>query len=83
AKEKLEVAARWSSHNREEKKRAKEDDQESKDEVKETIDWAAIGTMIKDGADDPISCAKVCKEVEDCLQWRHTVKGDGECHLSK
>ncbi|KAG9199916.1 hypothetical protein G6514_007816 [Epicoccum nigrum] len=53
------------------------------DNKKETIDWNAIGPMVKDGADSPQACMKVCAEVEDCLQWRYTTKGDGECHLSK
>lgn len=68
------------THNnrRDDKKDAKKGD-----DKKETVDWAAIGTMVKDGADNPQSCMKVCAEVEDCLQWRYTTKGDGECHLSK
>jgi hypothetical protein len=52
-------------------------------DAKETIDWAQIGKMVKDGADSPKACAGVCQEVDDCLQWRYTNKGDGECHLSK
>ncbi|KAF2993015.1 hypothetical protein E8E13_000830 [Curvularia kusanoi] len=59
----------------------KKDDQ--KDGKKEKTDWKTIGTMVKDGADNAQSCKKVCTEVEDCLQWRYTTKGDGECHLSK
>ena len=82
AKEKLEKAADPPPHRRDEKKDNKKDDKK-KGEAKETIDWSVIGTMVKDGADDPESCKKVCTEVEDCLQWRHTTHGDGECHLSK
>ncbi|KAJ4371817.1 hypothetical protein N0V86_008371 [Didymella sp. IMI 355093] len=94
AKEKLEKAAGSSSYKRDEKKGITTDNTKdtSKDhkkgdkkeeEAKETIDWAAIGTMVKDGADNPKSCARVCEEVDDCLQWRYSNKGDGECHLSK
>ena len=46
-------------------------------------DWGAIGATIKDGADSPKSCQKLCSDVEDCLQWRYSTTGDGECHLSK
>ncbi|KAF3032431.1 hypothetical protein E8E12_002492 [Didymella heteroderae] len=94
AKEKLEKAASSSSYKRDEKSGLKTDngkdtskdhqnDDKKEEEAKETIDWAAIGTMVKDGADNPKSCAHVCQEVDDCLQWRYTNKGDGECHLSK
>ncbi|KAJ4321382.1 hypothetical protein N0V94_002919 [Neodidymelliopsis sp. IMI 364377] len=96
AKEKLEKAAESTRlHRRDDKKDEGKGDKkdEAKDgkkegdkpeeDPKETIDWKAIGTMVKDGADDPESCKKVCTEVEDCLQWRYTTKGDGECHLSK
>jgi hypothetical protein len=65
--------------------RRRDDKKDAKkgDDKKETVDWKAIGSMVKDGADNPQACMKVCAEVEDCLQWRHSPKGDGECHLSK
>lgn len=78
AKEKLEQAATTAPHRRDEKK-----DPKKEGDAKETIDWKSIGTMVKDGADNAESCKKVCTEVDDCLQWRYTTKGDGECHLSK
>ncbi|KAF9697941.1 hypothetical protein EKO04_004300 [Ascochyta lentis] len=78
AKEQLEKAASSPPHRREDKK----DDKKEK-EGKETTDWAKIGSMVKGGADNPETCKKVCTEVDDCLQWRHTTQGDGECHLSK
>lgn len=53
------------------------------DKKSDKQDWAKIATLLTDGADSPSSCQKVCTEVEDCLQWRYTTKGDGECHLSK
>lgn len=74
AKEKLQKAA--SSFDR-------RDDKKDNKKDKESVDWDKIGTMVKDGADNPESCKRVCTEVDDCLQWRHTVQGDGECHLSK
>lgn len=56
---------------------------DKKDGTQEAVDWAKIGTLVKDGADNPESCKKLCTEVEDCLQWRYTAQGDGECHLGK
>lgn len=84
AKEKLEKT-NSPSYRRDDTKDEEKDDKkdDKKEQVKETIDWAAIGAMVKDGADDPESCKKVCTEIEDCLQWRYTTHGDGECHLSK
>lgn len=73
AKEKLEKAAGSFTDKRDKKQ----------EDAKETVDWAQIGKMVKDGADSPKACAQVCQEVDDCLQWRYTNKGDGECHLSK
>jgi hypothetical protein len=81
AKEKLEKAAKSPPRGR--RRDNKKDDRKPEEAAKETVDWTAIGTMVKDGADDPASCKKVCAEVEDCLQWRYTTHGDGECHLSR
>ena len=67
---------------RDDKKDDKKDPKKG-DNKKEPTDWKAIASKVKDGADSPQTCAKVCSEVEDCLQWRYTTKGDGECHLSK
>ncbi|KZM26833.1 transmembrane transport [Ascochyta rabiei] len=63
----------------------REDNKENKkpEGGKEATDWAKISTMVEDGAENPERCKNVCAEVEDCLQWRHTVQNDGECHLSK
>ena len=74
-------ADKSSQHRRDDKKDSKKGD--NPEESKDKTDWEKIGTMVKDGADDPELCKKVCAEVEDCLQWRHTTHGDGECHLSK
>ncbi|KAF1925169.1 glycosyltransferase family 31 protein [Didymella exigua CBS 183.55] len=90
AKEKPREAAGSLFPKREEKKGietdTKKDDKKNEkieEEAKETIDWTVIGTMVKDGADSSEACAALCLEIEDCLQWRYTNKGDGECHLSK
>ncbi|KAH6629247.1 hypothetical protein C7974DRAFT_183748 [Boeremia exigua] len=86
AKEKLEKAAASPPHRRGEKKDEKKGDkkdEKKEEETKEMVDWNVIGTMVKDGADNAESCKKVCIEVEDCLQWRYTTHGDGECHMSK
>jgi hypothetical protein len=67
---------------RDDKKDKDKDKAKAKDKAKDT-DWGAIGATIKDGADNPESCQKLCSDVDDCLQWRHSTTGDGECHLSK
>ncbi|KAF2250196.1 glycosyltransferase family 31 protein [Trematosphaeria pertusa] len=50
---------------------------------RDTIDWDKIGETIKDAADSAEHCQSVCKRTEDCVQWKYTPKGDGECHLGK
>ncbi|KAF1945144.1 hypothetical protein EJ02DRAFT_396773 [Clathrospora elynae] len=54
-----------------------------KEDVKEGVDWDRLAAKFKDAGDSAERCLKVCEQVEDCLQWRYTTKGDGECHLSK
>jgi hypothetical protein len=66
--------------------RLSRDDKKGKDKGKDKpkdTDWGAIGATIKDGADNAEACQKLCSDVDDCLQWRHSTTGDGECHLSK
>lgn len=82
AKEKLEKAATPPPHRRDTKNENKKDDKK-KEDAKKGTDWAAIGKMVKDGADSASNCQKVCTEVDDCLQWRYTTQNGGECHLSK
>lgn len=55
----------------------------SKREEKEAPDWDKIAENHKDAGDSFERCQKACEQVEDCLQWRYTTKGDGECHLGK
>ncbi|EDU49698.1 glycosyltransferase family 31 protein [Pyrenophora tritici-repentis] len=45
--------------------------------------WDKLPEKIADAADSVDACQKACEAVADCLQWRYTGKGDGECHLSK
>lgn len=50
---------------------------------KEGPDWDKIAENHKEAGDSPERCQKACEQVDDCLQWRYTTKGDGECHLGK
>lgn len=64
----------------------KKDDKKGKDmkeDKKEPPNWDKLAEKYPDAADSSERCQAVCSEVEDCLQWRYTAKGDGECHLSK
>ncbi|KAF2623555.1 glycosyltransferase family 31 protein, partial [Macroventuria anomochaeta] len=60
AKEKLEEAASKPPHRRDakndDKKDDKKEDKQSEEEPKEMVDWTVIGTMVKDGANNPESC---------------------------
>jgi hypothetical protein len=67
---------------REEKKADKKAD-DKKEDKKEPPNWDKLAEKHPDAADSSERCQAVCSEVEDCLQWRYTAKGDGECHLSK
>ena len=42
-----------------------------------------IGATIKDAADSAANCQTVCEKTEDCIQWKYSSAGDGECHLGK
>ncbi|KAF2870117.1 hypothetical protein BDV95DRAFT_575088 [Massariosphaeria phaeospora] len=41
------------------------------------------GDAIKAAADSVENCAALCQKADDCVQWKHTAKGNGECHLGK
>ncbi|KAF1850361.1 glycosyltransferase family 31 protein [Cucurbitaria berberidis CBS 394.84] len=47
------------------------------------INWDKLAEKFKDAGDTSERCQKACEEVDDCLQWRYSTKGDGECHLGK
>jgi len=49
----------------------------------EAPNWDKLPEKIADAGDSPENCQRACEAVSDCLQWRYTKKGDGECHLSK
>lgn len=53
---------------------------EDKDDA---IDWDKLAEKFKDAGDSSERCQKACEQVDDCLQWRYSTKGDGECHLGK
>jgi hypothetical protein len=77
-----------SKSKREEKKDGKKGDKkgdkkEDKDKKPEPPNWDKLAEKHPDAADSSERCQNVCQQVEDCLQWRYTTKGDGECHLSK
>ncbi len=47
------------------------------------IDWDRLADTHKDAGDSVAKCKKTCEDVANCLQWRYSQRGDGECHLSK
>ncbi|KAG9187177.1 hypothetical protein G6011_05048 [Alternaria panax] len=69
---------------REEKKGGKKGDKkEDKDKKPDPPNWDKLAEKYPEAADSSARCQAVCQQVEDCLQWRYTTNGDGECHLSK
>ncbi|KAJ4376380.1 hypothetical protein N0V83_001663 [Neocucurbitaria cava] len=53
------------------------------DDKENAIDWDKLAEKFKDAGDSSERCQKACEQVDDCLQWRYSRKGDGECHLGK
>lgn len=39
--------------------------------------------LIQSAASSPQGCKAFCQRTDDCLQWKYTSAGDGECHLGK
>jgi hypothetical protein len=65
-------------------KRADKKGGDKKEDKKlEPPNWDKLAEKHPDAADSSERCQAVCQQVEDCLQWRYTSNGDGECHLSK
>jgi hypothetical protein len=56
---------------------------DKKEDHKPELDWDKLAEKFGNAADSPRHCDIACEAVEDCLQWRYSTKGDGECHLSK
>lgn len=54
-----------------------------RDDKDQPIDWDKLAQKFKDAGDTPERCQKACEDTADCLQWRYSKKGDGECHLGK
>lgn len=50
---------------------------------RDAIDWDAIGATITDASDSAANCQALCQKTNDCLQWKYTPAGEGECHLGK
>jgi hypothetical protein len=50
---------------------------------KEHLEWAKHSEELRKSVGSPENCRRVCLLAEDCLQWKFTPKGDGECHLGK
>lgn len=42
-----------------------------------------IRLTILDAASSAANCEAICRSTTDCLQWRYTPLGDGECHLGR
>lgn len=45
--------------------------------------WDKLTSLFLNAGDSAARCQKACIDVPDCLQWRYTTFGDGECHLGK
>ncbi|KAJ4298860.1 hypothetical protein N0V90_004103 [Kalmusia sp. IMI 367209] len=58
----------------------KADDSPSK---RDSPDADKVGATVVNAADSPSNCQAFCHQTDDCLQWKHTTAGDGECHLGK
>ncbi|KAL1610733.1 hypothetical protein SLS60_002403 [Paraconiothyrium brasiliense] len=43
----------------------------------------ALDTLYEYAADSAENCKATCQKTDDCLQWKYTSAGDGECHLGK
>lgn len=57
---------------------------ETKEQKREEgMDWDKLAEKFSDAGDSSERCQKACTDTEDCLQWRYTTNGDGECHLGK
>ncbi|EUC45971.1 glycosyltransferase family 31 protein [Bipolaris oryzae ATCC 44560] len=61
----------------------KREDKKKEGEKKEPPNWDKLADKHPNAADSPEACQKTCEQIEDCLQWRYSNHGDGECHLSK
>ncbi|KAF1831621.1 hypothetical protein BDW02DRAFT_570989 [Decorospora gaudefroyi] len=57
--------------------------EKEKAKEKQPPNWDKLAEKFAHAADSSQTCAATCEDVEDCLQWRYTDKGDGECHLGK
>jgi hypothetical protein len=42
-----------------------------------------LGANMKNAADSAAHCQFICDKTEDCIQWKYSSAGDGECHLGK
>ncbi|KAF2847483.1 glycosyltransferase family 31 protein [Plenodomus tracheiphilus IPT5] len=73
------------------KSKAKTDDSKSRKAIQkrddessaDAPDWDKLAETFADAGDSADRCQKACTDVRDCLQWRYTTFGDGECHLGK
>lgn len=54
---------------------------EDKKGQEEKPDWGRLAETQGDAGDSSEHCQKACLDTPDCLQWRYTTAGDGECHL--
>ncbi|KAF2743611.1 glycosyltransferase family 31 protein [Sporormia fimetaria CBS 119925] len=46
-------------------------------------EWYRIDEGTRQAVNSWEDCKKVCEATPDCMQWKHSAKGDGECHLGK
>lgn len=54
-----------------------------REDKKQPPNWDKLAGKYPNAADSPDACRKTCEEVENCIQWRYSKNGDGECHLGK
>ncbi|KAF2009482.1 glycosyltransferase family 31 protein [Aaosphaeria arxii CBS 175.79] len=52
-------------------------------EADPSSDWAKYSEELRNAVKSPEDCKKVCELATDCVQWKHSTKGEGECYSGK
>lgn len=46
-------------------------------------EWSKHSDDLKKSIESPENCKHVCELSEDCVQWKHSTNGNGECYVGK
>ncbi|KAH7119751.1 hypothetical protein B0J11DRAFT_440122 [Dendryphion nanum] len=46
-------------------------------------EWSKHSEELKKSIESPENCKKICEISEDCVQWKHSTNGNGECYVGK